>query len=132
MNRTECLETAKNIVNGDRQENYGNPENNFKNISELWTTYFNMAKNTEDWYDITPTDVANMMILMKMARLMNKPDHEDSWVDIAGYASNGCEIATNRKKLSPLAKTVDEDFFKGWNKIGVDLNLNPVEVEEIK
>lgn len=111
MNRTECLETAKNIVNGDRQENYGNPENNFKNISELWTTYFNMAKNTEDWYDITPTDVANMMILMKMARLINKPDHEDSWVDMAGYASNGCEIATNRKKLSPLAKTVDEMFF---------------------
>lgn len=112
MNRTECLETAKNIVNGDRQENYGKPESNFKNISELWTTYFNMAKNTEDWIDISPTDVANMMILMKMARLMNKPDHEDSWIDIAGYAANGCELSTDCRKLSPLAQAIGEEYFK--------------------
>ena len=120
MNRTECLETAKTIVNGARQENYGSPESNFRNISELWTTYFNIAKHTEDWYDITPTDVANMMILMKMARLMNKSDHEDSWVDIAGYAANGCELSTAVKDS------------KDWNKIGVDLDLNPVNVEELK
>ena len=132
MDRTECLETAKNIVNGARQENYGSPESNFKNIAELWTTYFNTAKNTEDWYDITPVDVANMMILMKMARLMNKPDHEDSWVDIAGYASNGCEISTNRKKLSPLAEAVDEEYYKDWNKFEIDCNLGPVNVEEFK
>ena len=114
MNRTECLETAKTIVNGARQENYGNPESNFRNISELWTTYFNIAKNTEDWYDITPTDVANMMILMKMARLMNKPDHEDSWVDIAGYAANGCELSTNVKGLPPsFVEACEKVFGKG-------------------
>ena len=125
MDRTECLETAKNIVNGARQENYGSPESNFRNISELWTTYFNIAKHTEDWYDITPTDVANMMILMKMARLMNKPDHEDSWVDICGYAANGCELSTDRKR-------VDEEYYKDWNKFVIDSNLGPVNVEEFK
>jgi hypothetical protein len=98
----------------------------------LWTTYFNTAKNTEDWYDITPTDVANMMILMKMARLMNKSDHEDSWIDIAGYAANGCELSTNRKGVSPLAKSLGEGVLKDWNKIEVDLDLNPVNVEELK
>lgn len=132
MDRTECLETAKNIVNGARQENYGSPESNFRNIAELWTTYFNTAKNTEDWIDITPVDVANMMILMKMARLMNKPDHEDSWIDIAGYAANGCEISTDRKKLLPLAEAVDEEYYKDWNKFAIDCNLGPVEVEEFK
>ena len=117
MNRTECLETAKTIVNGARQENYGSPESNFRNIAEMWTTYFNISKNTEDWYDITPTDVANMMILMKMARLMNKSDHEDSWVDIAGYAANGCELSTDRGRLSPLAEAVDEEYFKNCNNL---------------
>lgn len=131
MNRTECLETAKTIVNGARQENYGSPESNFRNIAEMWTTYFNIAKHTEDWYDITPTDVANMMILMKMARLMNKSDHEDSWVDIAGYAANGCELSTDRNKISPLAKSLGEGVLKDWNKIEVDLDLNPVNVEEL-
>lgn len=120
MNRTECLETAKTIVNGARQENYGSPESNFRNIAELWTTYFNTAKNTEDWYDITPTDVANMMILMKMARLMNKADHEDSWVDICGYAANGCELSTAVKDS------------KDWNTIEIDYNLGPVKVAEFK
>lgn len=132
MDRTECLETAKNIVNGARQENYGSPESNFKNIAELWTTYFNTAKNTEDWIDIAPVDVANMMILMKMARLMNKPDHEDSWIDIAGYAANGCEISTDRKKLSPLAQAFDEEFFKDCIEIEISPTLEPVKVAEFK
>jgi len=26
------------------------------------------------------------MVGLKMARLVNSPDHEDSWVDIIGYA----------------------------------------------
>ena len=120
MNRTECLETAKTIVNGARQENYGSPESNFRNIAELWTTYFNVSKNTEDWYDITPMDVANMMILMKMARLINKSDHEDSWIDICGYAANGCELSTAVKDS------------KDWNKFALNCNLGPVEVEEFK
>lgn len=86
MNRTECLETAKEIVNGARQENYGNPESNFKDIAFLWMDYLD--------HDIAPHDVAIMMILMKIARLKNKRDHVDSWVDIAGYAANGCELTT--------------------------------------
>lgn len=86
MNRTECLEEAKTIVNGARQENYGSPESNFKDIAYLWTDYLN--------HEILPHDVANMMILMKVARLKNKKDHLDSWIDIAGYAANGCELTT--------------------------------------
>ena len=86
MNRSELLDKAKEIVNGARQENYGSPEKNFANIALYWSVYLSR--------DIKPTDVALMMVLMKLARLENKPDHEDSWIDIAGYAANGCEIAT--------------------------------------
>lgn len=87
MNRTECLEEAKRIINGARQENYGNPESNFKEIALLWSEYLDTGIESED--------VAIMMILMKIARLKNKKDHVDSWVDICGYAANGCEITTN-------------------------------------
>ena len=78
MNRTECLETAKTIVNGARQENYGSPESNFRNIAELWTTYFNTAKHTEDWYDITPSRCSKDD-MRRWQGFMNKPDHMDSW-----------------------------------------------------
>lgn len=86
MNRSELLDKAKEIVNGARQENYGKPEKNFANIATYWSVYLGR--------DIKATDVAAMMILMKLARLENNPKHEDSWIDIAGYAANGCEIAT--------------------------------------
>jgi len=92
MNRSECLDKAKEIVNGARQENYGSPEKNFANIALYWSVYLSR--------DIKPTDVALMMVLMKLARLENKPDHEDSWIDIAGYAANGAELASHRGKVN--------------------------------
>ena len=91
MNRSECLDKAKEIVNGARQENYGSPEKNFANIALYWSVYLSR--------DIKPTDVALMMVLMKLARLENKPNHEDSWIDIAGYAANGAELATVRNEI---------------------------------
>lgn len=85
MNRTELLNKALEIVNGARQENYGSPEQNFARIAAFWTLYLQRH--------ITPADVAIMMVLMKTARLQNNVKHEDSWVDIAGYAANGVEVA---------------------------------------
>jgi hypothetical protein len=32
---------------------------------------------------------------LKLARLENQPDHMDSWVDLAGYAACGAEIAVD-------------------------------------
>ena len=84
MNRSQILDKAKEIVNGARQENYGSPESNFANIASYWTTYLNRK--------VEAYDVAVMMVLMKVARLQNKPDHEDSWIDICGHAANGGEI----------------------------------------
>lgn len=101
MNRSECLDKAKEIVNGARQENYGSPEKNFANIALYWSVYLSR--------DIKPTDVALMMVLMKLARLENKPDHEDSWIDIAGYAANGAELATMRAEID---KSFEKLFVK--------------------
>jgi hypothetical protein len=42
---------------------------------------------------LKPADVAQMMALMKIARLENDPSHLDSWTDLAGYAACGAEIS---------------------------------------
>lgn len=84
MNRKELLETAENIVMGARTVNYGSPESNFQRIADLWNVYLGT--------ELHPADIAIMMILMKIARLQNNIRHEDSWVDIAGYAANGAEL----------------------------------------
>lgn len=84
MTRRECLETAEHMVNGDREHDYGTPEDNFKTIAGLWSAYLGE--------EISSLDVAMLMALMKIARIKagTKPD---SFVDLAGYAACGAEIA---------------------------------------
>lgn len=77
------LEEAEKAVNGPRQENYGHPAINFTRIAEYWTIHLGSKLNGAS---ILPEDVATMMILLKVARLANSPNHRDSLVDIAGYA----------------------------------------------
>ena len=86
MTREEILDTAKSIVGGERQDQYGNPEDNFERIAALWTTYLNADVMLQ------PADVACMMMLLKIARIATGTGKDDNWVDIAGYAACGGEI----------------------------------------
>jgi hypothetical protein len=81
---TPCtiLDRAKSVVFSERQENYGHPARNFGRIARLWNAYISEYSELR----LSQEDVAVMMILMKIARLIETPDHEDSIVDIAGYA----------------------------------------------
>ena len=84
-NREAVLAAALAAVNGERNESYDEPENNFLRISMLWTAYLG--------YEVSASDVAVMNILQKVGRLMYSPTHWDSWVDIAGYAACGADVA---------------------------------------
>ncbi len=91
MNRSETLKAAEQCVCGDREEDYGNPENNFSRIAALWSAY----KEQE----FTALDVAMMMVLLKVARIAGGRTKEDSFIDLAGYAACAGEIATNKERL---------------------------------
>lgn len=82
--REECLRTACEIVNGERQESYGDAEDNFQTIATLWETYL---KATGCAVLIDSKDVAMMMILLKVARASVPGIHLDNYIDIAGYAA---------------------------------------------
>lgn len=90
MSREEILKTASKAVNGDRDERYGKPEDNFQKIANCWSAYLKTK--------LLPHDVAIMMILFKVARLQSNNGADlDSWVDIAGYAACGGEIGTEHE-----------------------------------
>nr|DAP19075.1 MAG TPA: hypothetical protein [Caudoviricetes sp.] len=82
MTRPEILEKAAQCVCGHREQEYG-----FQVIADLWRSYKGV--------DFTATDVAMMMALLKIARIRGGNATEDSFVDLAGYAACGGEIATN-------------------------------------
>lgn len=86
--REKTLTKAISCVCGDRERDYGTPEDNFGTIAQLWTTYLGMY--------VTPVDVAMMMALLKVARIKNGGGTGDSFVDLAGYAACGAEIFGNR------------------------------------
>ncbi len=85
MDRAECLNRAKECVLGQREQDYGSPENNFRTIAEFWSAY----KGVE----FTAGDVAMMMALLKVARISTGTGTSDSFVDLAGYAACAAEIA---------------------------------------
>ena len=85
--RKRVLSEAERCVCGKREQDYGMPEDSFQKIRNFWTAYLNYAVK------IDAEDVAAMMALLKIARISENPQHMDSWVDLAGYASCGGEIA---------------------------------------
>lgn len=107
MNRKECLETALDIVMKDRQNDYGTPESNFATIAAYWTTYLN-SRGVEG--SVTGFDVAAMMALLKIARVASSPAKEDNWVDLAGYAANGAEIAPKKETTETVQVTYTPDI----------------------
>lgn len=102
MTRQEILENAKKCVSGDRDEQYGKPEDSFMTIAHLWNIYLNAA-DVNDGVSITIRfkDVAVMLALLKIARIATGVQKDDNWVDLAGYAACGGE-------LEAIAEAVEE------------------------
>ena len=82
--KNDILDKAKTIINGKRQGTYGEAEDSFSIIAQMWTAYLGKEIKSED--------VANMMILMKVARNSSGVYKDDNWIDICGYAALGGEI----------------------------------------
>lgn len=90
--KKSVLEAAIQTV-ADRGVPYGGVEDNFGRIARMWNQHLvNRGLLETATHGLGPDDVAMMMILMKVARLQALPSHQDSWVDVAGYAACGGEI----------------------------------------
>ena len=83
MKRDQILDKAKVLISGERAKDYGDAYLNHKRIAELWSPILDK--------DITVEQVYACMIAVKLSRLIETPDHEDSWIDICGYAALGGE-----------------------------------------
>lgn len=88
------LEEAEKIVNGQRQQDYGDMRLSFERIAGLWSYYLGTY--------INPEDVAKMMILLKVSRARHN-NHMDSYVDIVGY------VLCIEKLLNPEKETSGVD-----------------------
>jgi hypothetical protein len=70
------LADATAAVMGDRQDSYGNPEDNLGRIAQLWGAWIGK--------DLSAHDVAVLMALVKISRASHT-HHRDNYVDGIGY-----------------------------------------------
>lgn len=72
------LEEAMALTDGDRQDAYGHPLDDFTKTAAMWEQVLGVT--------VTAEQMALCMILVKVSRLTHKYKR-DSVVDIAGYAN---------------------------------------------
>jgi hypothetical protein len=95
--KMEILQGAAKAVQ-NRHDRHGDYRASHQRIASLWSAYLGKP--------VTPTDVARMMILLKVARSQvgdeSDPDHA---TDIAGYADLLQKLAAREQKKKPAQGT---------------------------
>lgn len=85
MKAGEILQAAASAVEGPRNDTHGTKKLNMAHTAALWTAY----KGVE----FSAADVAHMMVLLKMSRVICGKPLDDHWVDMAGYAAIAGEVS---------------------------------------
>lgn len=99
---------------GGRETDYGRPEDNFAVIAQLWDVYVeHKCFEGETYLGVDAQDVANLMILQKLGRIISGTATADSYADITGYAACGCEIATCGGPVD-AERTFDDMTYRGY------------------
>ena len=91
MHRKKLFEDVYNMICRDRQDQYGELEDNFKYIANFWNNYLS-AKNHMT-LQLSAEDVAIMMSLLKVARMATGVKHYGNYIDAAGYLALAGEQA---------------------------------------
>lgn len=129
MKKEEVLDKAKELITNDRIKAYGPPKMNFQRIATLWEPILKTK--------VSPAQIALCLTQLKVARLIETEDHNDSWVDLAGYAACGGEVSEKEpEQLTQteivrmyeerwnLNSTTAKDFVEKRRKINEDVNPN--------
>lgn len=131
--RGKILLAAYRLINGERRDQYGAPENSFPIIAGFWTQYIHAKYPNFGLLD--ETDVAVMMILLKIARAANGYK-DDTWLDIAGYTGIGDDLASGtHETTSTVGISGDADCAGMCDRMdhipdAVAYNLHPVRPQE--
>lgn len=85
---TDLLTQARDLVGGDRARQHGDMRKTHQLAADLWSAYFG--------FQVTPTDVAQCMSLLKKARSKNGEFNPEDFRDDCGYAAIAGELAEGR------------------------------------
>jgi len=91
--RGKILRKALDIINGERQDQYGKPEDSFALIGKYWTEFLKANGVIAcDKVNISNKEVAEMMMLFKIARMSGQKPSLDNYLDLVGYAGIAADM----------------------------------------
>jgi hypothetical protein len=91
----QILLDALDTINNGRKDQYGNPENSFVLIAELWNSWLKKKMIQK----VDASDVAMMMTLFKIAR-ESYQHKDDNILDACGYLGIYSDITHKQKGLT--------------------------------
>lgn len=93
--RAGILDEARKAICTDRNEQYGEPEDSFSVIAELWSAYLTArCSPVNGRIDLSAAEAAEMLVLFKVARSATAiTPKTDTYADMAGYAACAGELA---------------------------------------
>lgn len=109
MTAANICRTAAGLVSGDRARQHGDKADNFARTARLWQAYLEARRAPE--LPLMADDVAHLMILHKLARTQSGSFNPDDYVDIAGYAGCGGEIAAEMAAAESEPRLTTADLF---------------------
>lgn len=101
----KLLQEAATIVSGSRNDTHGSYMANFEMIAKMWSTYLGR--------DVTPLDVTQMMIMVKISRAKCGGPTKDHFLDEAGYAGIAGAICEEEKVQRSQTPTQAEAAAQG-------------------
>lgn len=83
--RAQILDAARDAVTRDRAATHGPVEETFGAIAAVWSARLGIT--------LAGWQVAILLADLKTCRAWGNPGHADNWIDMAGYAACGGELA---------------------------------------
>jgi len=84
LDRRKIMKAASDLMDGERAKDYGDALEMHRRIAAGWSEILGV--------NVKAHEAALCMAWLKIARLVEKPDHEDSYVDLVAYGSLAGEI----------------------------------------
>lgn len=82
--RKKIMKAASDLMDGERAKDYGDAYEMHRRIAAGWSEILGVR--------VEPHEAALCMVWVKVSRLVETPDHDDSYVDLVAYGSLAGEI----------------------------------------
>ena len=83
VKRDKTLANAHDKITGERAKDYGDAYENHERVATMWSSILGI--------NVSVKMVYLCLLALKISRLVNTPNHTDSWIDICGYGALGAE-----------------------------------------